>query len=206
MHICVCQVLFAGIAGLSSGKGTDTTPAAPVAPPPRVAKRARAASQRAKGSLTAERAAPEWMQETQVDVVLKRLSLACHGEIFAEDRPMLQLNLRRAMVHVQRKQLLHETPPDGAEAAAAYVPQQAAALRGTWGYSLNTYGHGLHTHGSSLWCRVSQAAELRLHTALALDAHYLNMNINELEPLVEPWQMSGHAVKPHAQHCGKCSS
>ena len=37
---------------------------------------------------------------------------------------------------------------------------------------------------------------MRGHAALSLDAHYLNMNINELEPLVEPWQMSGHAVKP----------
>ena len=77
---------------------------------------------------------------------------------------MLQLNLRRAMVHVQRKQLLHEPPPDGGKAGAAYVPQQAAKMRG--------------------------------HAALALDAHYLNMNINELEPLIEPWVMSGHAVKP----------
>ena len=81
-----------------------------------------------------------------------------------EDRPMLQLNLRRAMVHVQRKQLLHEPPPDGGKAGAAYVPQQAAKMRG--------------------------------HAALALDAHYLNMNINELEPLIEPWVMSGHAVRP----------
>ena len=78
---------------------------------------------------------------------------------------MLQLNLRRAMVHVQRKQqLLHEPPPDGGKAGAAYVPQQASKMRG--------------------------------HAALALDAHYLNMNINELEPLIEPWVMSGHAVKP----------
>ena len=77
---------------------------------------------------------------------------------------MLQLNLRRAMVHVQRKQLLHEPPPDGGKAGAAYVPQQAAKMRG--------------------------------HAALALDAHYLNMNINELEPLIEPWVMSGHAVRP----------
>ena len=159
------QVLFAGIAGLSSGKGAAAAPAAPAAPPPPLAaKGARAASRRAKGSLTAERASPEWMQETHVDVVLKRLSLACHGEIFAEDRPMLQLNLRRAMVHVQRKQLLHEATADGAKPSAAYVPQQAAKMRG--------------------------------HAALSLDAHYLNMNINELEPLVEPWQMSGHAVKP----------
>ena len=66
-----------------------------------------------------------------LDVVVKRLSLACHGEIFAEDRPMLQLNLRRAMVHVQRKQLLIEAPPSGVKAAAAYVPQQVTALRDT---------------------------------------------------------------------------
>ena len=125
------QVLFAGIAGLPS-KGTDAALAAPAAPlPPPVAKDARTASRKAKGPSVAERLAPEWMQETHLDVVVKRLSLACHGEIFAEDRPMLQLNLRRAMVHVQRKQLLIEAPPSGVKAAAAYVPQQVTALRDT---------------------------------------------------------------------------
>ena len=160
------QVLFAGIAGLSSGRSADAAPASPVAPPPPPVAKAARARRKAKGSLAAERAAPGWMQETHVEVVLKRLSLSCHGESFAEERPMLQLNLRRAMVRVQREQLLlHEVPPDGAKAPAAYVPHRAGRMRG--------------------------------HAVLALDAHYLNMNINELEPLIEPWQMSGHAVKPH---------
>ena len=76
---------------------------------------------------------------------------------------MLQLNLRRAMVHLEHKQLLNEPSPEK-EKVQAYVPRASS--------------------------------ELRLHTALQLDAQYLNMNINELEPLIEPWQMSGHAVKP----------
>ena len=33
------------------------------------------------------------------------------------------------------------------------------------------------------------ASWMRAHAMLALDAHYLNMNINELEPLLEPWQV-----------------
>ena len=68
--------------------------------------------------------------------------------LFAEDRPMLQLNLRRAMLSLHHDQLLHE-PPTG-EREAKYVPTASSALR--------------------------------LHTALELDATYLNMNINVLEP------------------------
>ena len=40
------------------------------------------------------------------------------------------------------------------------------------------------------------SSALRLHAALDLDAQYLNMNINELEPLVEPWEASVHLATP----------
>ena len=78
------QVFFAGIAGLSSGRSAATSPAAspppplPAAPLP-AAKAARPASARVEGSLAAGQGLG-WLQETHVDVVLSRLSLACHGE------------------------------------------------------------------------------------------------------------------------------
>lgn len=103
-----------------------------------------------------------WVQETRLSVLAQHLRLACHGEIFAEGKPMLQLQLKRASVQLDQQKLLHEPATD--ERVASYVPTASSALR--------------------------------LHAALDLDAQYLNMNINELEPLLEPWQLSGHAVKP----------
>ncbi len=146
------QVLIAGIAGLSSGQ--DSGGGEPAADK---------AADKSPPAQLAVRQAPCWLQQTKVDLWVHKLSLMCHGEIFAKERPMLQLNLRRAMVHLERKQLLNEPSPEK-EKVQAYVPRASS--------------------------------ELRLHTALQLDAQYLNMNINELEPLIEPWQMSGHAVKP----------
>ena len=42
--------------------------------------------------------------------------------------------------------------------------------------------------------RTSDSA--RAHATLRLDAAYLNLNVNQLEPLVEPWEGNALAVVP----------
>ena len=100
---------------------------------------------------------------------LTQLQLACHGEVFSTDKPMLQLNVhklkcRSEMVHVGCKVVeaadepttaTGEQPPAVGQAMISWMPPKADALH--------------------------------LRSELKIDGRYLNMDVNEMEPLAEVW-------------------
>ena len=129
----------------------------------------------------------EWEVGTRCTLRLTQLQLACHGEVFSTDKPMLQLNVhklkcRSEMVHVGCKVVeaadepttaTGEQPPAVGQAMISWMPPKADALH--------------------------------LRSELKIDGRYLNMDVNEMEPLAEVWHAPSLRARRRAAGC-RCAS